>query len=312
MRTEVAYLPAPELLGELYEILDSRICWVGPMNENDARQLILEETQKPLQLKGNKDLITDQEPQASDLAPRLTEEEISQLLTLTGGYPALLKAACSWWLAIPDKPVISQWETALLAQQPIKYRLAEIWAGLTQEEQLALADIQKWHSQAKNSQKALTRMAKGLEARHGEVLTRLVAKGLCDQIEEGWYIRGNLLASYIAAAEGRGTGRVWLDERTGEIYQGERMLEGLEPLERAVLSFLVEQPRTRHTHTGLIENTWPGDQIYKEGISPDSLYQVVRKLRKRIEPNPAKPCYIVTWRGTPEGGYQFFPEGRPG
>ena len=37
----------------------------------------------------------------------------------------------------------------------------------------------------------------------------------------------------------------------------------------------------------------------------------IAELRKKIEPNLARPCYVVTWRGRPEGGYQFFPEGRP-
>ena len=39
--------------------------------------------------------------------------------------------------------------------------------------------------------------------------------------------------------------------------------------------------------------------------------QVVAGLRRKIEPDPSRPCYLVNWRGTPEGGYQCFPEGRP-
>ena len=88
-------------------------------------------------------------------------------------------------------------------------------------------------------------------------------------------------------------------------------MRDLSPLARAVLHFLVRHPRARHTKTDLIVNTWP-DELRRQGVTDDSLYQVIRELRKKIEPNPAKPCYIVTWRGRPEGGYQFFPEGRPG
>jgi DNA-binding response OmpR family regulator len=36
----------------------------------------------------------------------------------------------------------------------------------------------------------------------------------------------------------------------------------------------------------------------------------IASIRKRIEPNPAKPRYLITWHGRP-GGYQFFPEGKP-
>jgi DNA-binding response OmpR family regulator len=115
----------------------------------------------------------------------------------------------------------------------------------------------------------------------------------------------------VANAEGRGSGKIWLDEKTDELYQGQTLLEGLTDLERGVLHFLVRHPRMRHAKTDLIVNTWP-DELRQQGVTDDSLYQIIRGLRKKIEPNPARPCYIITWRGRPEGGYQFFPEGRPG
>ena len=61
----------------------------------------------------------------------------------------------------------------------------------------------------------------------------------------------------------------------------------------------------------LIDHAWP-DEDRREGIADDNLFQVIKKLRQKIEPIPSKPCYIITWRGQPEGGYQFFPEGKPG
>lgn len=36
--------------------------------------------------------------------------------------------------------------------------------------------------------------------------------------------------------------------------------------------------------------------------------ETIRHLRTRIEPNPAKPAYLITQRGA---GYRFFPEGAP-
>ena len=71
------------------------------------------------------------------------------------------------------------------------------------------------------------------------------------------------------------------------------------------------RPRLRHTKTDLIVNTWP-DELREKGVSDNALYQVIVVLRRKIEPNPATPRYLVTWRGKPEGGYQFFPEGKPG
>jgi len=89
-------------------------------------------------------------------------------------------------------------------------------------------------------------------------------------------------------------------------------LADLAPLEHAVLSFFVTHPLVRHTKTDIIVNTWPDELRHRTGVTDDSLYQVIMALRKKIEPNPSKPCYLVNWRGTTEGGYQFFPAGQLG
>jgi DNA-binding response OmpR family regulator len=168
---------------------------------------------------------------------------------------------------------------------------------LTQEERRALAEVQKQRA--------------GVERQHRHALTGLADKGLCRRTDAGWRILSDLFDAYVAGVEGQANGKIWLDESTDELYQGQTLLADLSPLERSVLHFLTSHPRVRHAKTDLIVGTWP-DELRRQGVTDDSLYQVIRELRKRIEPNPAKPCYIVTWRGRPEGGYQFFPEGRPG
>jgi DNA-binding response OmpR family regulator len=176
--------------------------------------------------------------------------------------------------------------------------MEEIWTGLTQEERRTLSEVQK-------------RRVQDVGGQHRHALGSLATKGLVRRMDAGWCVFADLFAAYVADAEGESNGKIWLDETTDELYQDRTVLGDLSPLERAVLHFLVQHPRIRHAKTDLIVNTWP-DELRRQGVTDDSLYQVIRELRKRIEPNPAKPCYIVTWRGRPEGGYQFFPEGRPG
>ena len=199
----------------------------------------------------------------------------------------------------------------------IQHRLQEIWTGLDQEERLALSEMQKLQirqmavSQEKVRNGSRAAAWPNLEQQLGEVLSRLAVKGLCQQSDSGWRIFSDLFAAYAATVAGRGQGKVWLDKQTGEVYQGQSHLRDLAPLERAVLHFLLQHPRIRHTKTDLIVNAWP-DKLRQQGVTDDSLYQVITGLRKKIEPLPSKPCYIVNWRGHPEGGYQLFPEGRPG
>jgi energy-coupling factor transporter ATP-binding protein EcfA2 len=54
----------------------------------------------------------------------------------------------------------------------------------------------------------------------------------------------------------------------------------------------------------LIRAVWPEDQIYEQGIRDDSLAQLVRRLREKIESDPSHPRYIQT---IPGRGYRFIP-----
>lgn len=315
MSQEVTYFPDSAALGDMYVLLDRYICWVGPMVEADARQLIAQEM-------GTVPTPDPKIEKSAETAPKpLAEEEVQLLLALTGRFPALLKAACHWWLVVKEKPAFSAWVEILLADPTLQYRLDELWAGLTQEEQLVLSEVQKLQmrsvsfddseEQIQDGQERLVKAFEGLNKQSGSVLARLTDKGLCRQTETGWGIVGDLLAAYVAQVEGRGRGKIWLDQATTEFYQGQIPLDGLTPLEREVLDFLIKHPRERHSKSVLIDHAWP-DEFVREGIADDSLFQVIKKLRQKIEPIPSKPCYIITWRGQPEGGYQFFPEGKPG
>ncbi|MFQ5576620.1 MAG: helix-turn-helix domain-containing protein [Anaerolineae bacterium] len=283
-RRPMAELGETAALGELREVLDTHVCWVGPMAEADARQVIAQET--------------------ATASPPPSPADVTHILILTGGYPALLKAVCHWWLSTPTRPDPAAWPGVLLAGRSLQYRLAEIWDGLSPDEQFALSELQKLQPTATR------KTFEGLQKRHAGVLTRLVIKGICVPTGNGWRIFGTLFKAYIAQKAGRGSRAIWLDERSGVFYRGQTQLTGLTPLEETLLQFLVKNPRERHTKSTLIDNVWPDDEA-RDGIMDDSLFQAISSLRKKIEPNPAKPCYILTWRGKPEGGYQFFPEGRP-
>ena len=310
MSQEVAYLPDPNMLGEMYILLDSYICWVGAMDEADARQLIEQET-------GVVPIIRSES--GEQRRNPLTESEIRQLLALTGGFPALLKAACHWWLFADDKLDIKRWRETLMAELPIRYRLEELWTGLTQEEQLVLSEMQRLQTRAaaKAGQKAhqdghpwFADEFKRLHKQYGPILHRLAHKGLCRQVNTTWHISGELIAACAAEMAGQGRGKIWLDDKTGELYQGRKKHLDLTHLEGEVLRYLVKHPRMKHTVDNIIDNAWPEEQ-HREGIADEVVYQIVSKLRRKIEPNPGKPCYIITWRGQPKGGYQFFPEGKP-
>jgi energy-coupling factor transporter ATP-binding protein EcfA2 len=54
----------------------------------------------------------------------------------------------------------------------------------------------------------------------------------------------------------------------------------------------------------LIRAVWPEDRIFERGVRDDSLAQLVRRLREKIEQQPSSPQHIHTVSGR---GYRFIP-----
>jgi len=69
-----------------------------------------------------------------------------------------------------------------------------------------------------------------------------------------------------------------------------------------LLQYLEAHPGDVCSKDDLVRAVWPEDQIYERGIRDDSLAQLVRRLRVKIEPEPSNPRYIQT---VPGRGYRF-------
>jgi hypothetical protein len=277
MCREVDYLAQSDK--EIHSIVSSYVLRVGVMNEEDARKLI------------------DQEMYLVAEPPDEDEEE--QLLALSGRHAGLLQAACHWWLTTPDEGRTSKdWADMLLIESSIQSRLSEIWQGLTQKEQAALSEVQHLQNNPKNSWTKLIQ-------RYDHLLEQLEAKGLCERQEIGWHIFNPLLNGFFAQK----SGIIWINEKKEQFYQGQRVIKGLPPKEWNLLHFFVKNPHMRHSKTEIIINVW-SEKERLNGISDESLYRVIRVVRKLIEPISSNPSYIISRqaRGL-EGGYQFFPEG---
>jgi len=283
IRQSLTYLADIDLPADLYRLLTTHVCQLGPLNAADARFLIQRRTQ-----------VSDTPPSA---------EEMQTMLMLTGGYPTLLEAVCRWWLIEVDPPPPDQWLPHLAAAPAMQHRLQGIWSGLTQEEQLTLTELVRGR---------LTHQATPtpMQQWHAHVLHNLAAKGICYQQADQWTVFGTLFVDYIAQVGGMSRGRIWLDPATDTLHHGPMLLDTLTAKESAVLRFLSEHPGVCHSYTDLIVNVWNDEENYN-GVTNDSLFQIIKGLRRKIEPNAAQPVYVVNWRGKPEGGYIFYAEGRP-
>ncbi|MFL5802636.1 MAG: winged helix-turn-helix domain-containing protein [Roseiflexaceae bacterium] len=287
MRQEVAYLPDPAILGDMYELFDSYICYVGALAADDSRQML------------------EGVLRAAPEAPG--EADVAAMLRLSGGFPSLLKTIAQWWMLTAQRPRSpDEWPDPLLDHAAIRHRLERLWQGLTQEEKLVLSEV---HKQMLHRQSAVGSRQPNEPPGPLAVLERLAAKGCCVRDGAAWRVNGDLLAAFVARITDRIRGRIWLDEPARMVYQGQQPIEDLTPLEFNILRFLITHPHMRLTSDTIIDGAWPLEEK-KDVVTPNNLQVHVSSIRKKIEPNPAEPRFLITWHGRPSG-YHFFPEGKP-
>jgi energy-coupling factor transporter ATP-binding protein EcfA2 len=88
---------------------------------------------------------------------------------------------------------------------------------------------------------------------------------------------------------------------SGRLFLGDLQLTAKEHL---LLEYLQQNPGRVCDKDDLIRAVWPEDKIFERGIRDDSLAQLVRRLREKIEPDPSHPSHIFT---TPGRGYRYNP-----
>ncbi|MCU0485231.1 MAG: winged helix-turn-helix domain-containing protein [Anaerolineales bacterium] len=74
--------------------------------------------------------------------------------------------------------------------------------------------------------------------------------------------------------------------------------------EHLLWEYLRQHPEQVCEKDQLVQAVWPEDRIFERGIRDDSLAQLVRRLREKVEPEPSTPRHILT---IPGRGYRYCP-----
>lgn len=74
--------------------------------------------------------------------------------------------------------------------------------------------------------------------------------------------------------------------------------------EKLLLDYFLQHAERVCEKDTLIRAAWPEDKVFVQGVRDDSLAQLIRRLREKIEPDPAQPRHILTLPGR---GYKFTP-----
>ena len=74
--------------------------------------------------------------------------------------------------------------------------------------------------------------------------------------------------------------------------------------EMGLLKYLQSHPHNICAKDDIIRSVWTEDQAFVIGVRDESLAQLIRRLREKIEPDSSKPRHIVT---VPGRGYKYVP-----
>jgi len=260
-------------IDEFHEIVAANTCWVGPMNERDARWIVRQ--------------------MAARLNATFTEAEMVQLIKVTGGLPAFMKLAC---LALAEGVLdkvdsVQTWAEQLLTRLEFQRNCQEIWNDLLPEEQNVLSALSSGANETQVNPNILTYLEQnGLSVRNVS--------------EEKVRVFSPIFENFILQQRDVAPGILEYDPETGVVRIGGVPLEiELTPYEHRLLAYFVRHLAEICHKDDLMQAVWPDEQ----GIGSDErLAQLVKRLREKIEPNPRTPTYIQTVRGR---GYRFVQPG---
>jgi DNA-binding winged helix-turn-helix (wHTH) protein len=194
---------------ELSELFSGCTLWLGPLSEEDARWSVTHYTRRT--------------------GFEFSQYQVDMILTLTGGYPALLRAACEALAAGALD------EDDLVSHPAVKQRLEEFWSDHPSDEALANSHLMTLPL---------------IQATRPRIIDRKV----------------------------------------------------LTAKEVMLLDYFQAHPDQVCEKDDLIRAVWPEDRIFQQGVRDDSLAQLVKRLRGKIEPEPTNPRLVLT---IPGRGYEY-------
>lgn len=270
-RLPLARLRNPQAYDEFHEIMVRNTCWVGPMVQRDGEWV------------------------ARQMAERyqtcFATTDVSRLLALTGRLPAFLKAACA---ALAEGQLTAnaseqEWVEQLSAQPIFQRNCQEIWNDCSAAEQ-----------------QFLTLLVNGADTTslNPEAVGLLTAMGIVSSadVNQRPMIFSPIFAGFVQQQSKLPAATLTIDERTGNVLRnGLALPDEFTQLEMRLLAYFIKHTDQLCEKDALIRTVWPDEKL-AEGVRDDSLAQLIKRLRDKVEIAGSTHSYIQTIRGR---GYRF-------
>ena len=255
---------------EFRELFHLHTLVLRPLSEEDAQRFVayLTSRQGPLQ----------------------RDEHVSLVIEFSGGHPGLLECIYSVLRSIgPDPETPLQAAAAELSvQRPIQAECQRLWDELEEEEQEGLLALVGGGEPALDTDKRGALETKGLVAARDRG-SAVVSSPIFEA-----FLRGELTRRYRAQTKG-----VRCDSKTGQIWSDDREVTlKLSDPQRKLVRFLHQREGAVCKYNEIAEEVWG----VGEGVSPGAIYELVKRVRQKVEPDWRDPCYVVT---VPGEGYRL-------
>lgn len=212
---------------------------------------------------------------------KIDQKDKNAIVSLTGGHAKLTKILTE----IRLRENIDLNAQTLQNIPIILAALFELWLALTAHEQQVLTLIA--HKELKEKDAAFENLIK------------------FDLVSESSAFTIPLLEEFVKTmAPTAPSQKIHYDANTREIKKGESIISDLlSPQEYRLLKFLIANAGRIIERDEIIGAVWPDAKV-TEGISDEAIDQMIFRLRKKIEDEPAAPKHITTVKGQ---GLRFTP-----
>ncbi len=199
----------------------------------------------------------------------------NRIAVLSGGHPGLILALFDLASETPQslKPTCSP--DSLLQEPIIKEECRKLWQGLHEDEKFGLHAI----TQSMNIS--------------AEIRQRLRLKGLIHESDKQTIVFNEIFASYITSAPIDLKKQIEVNQETQTVVvEGET--KELTAKEFDLINLLATEFGRVFTHDEIVEAIYPNEAYATDNQRLDAL---IKRLRKKIEPEPSEPRYLITKRG---------------
>jgi DNA-binding winged helix-turn-helix (wHTH) protein len=212
-----------------------------------------------------------------------SERDVSFVWQETGGHPGLLEAVCH---ILTDLGGLQRPEDEHIARDrmdgdlTLRGECRKLWNGLTEKQQAALSDFERGQGVPRAQVRALRRI------------------GILRDNQGSQDIFGAVFARYVRSlslSQGSSVPGVCIDANAGEVWVDGRRTETLTDLEYRVLLLFFEHSGQLCNKYQIVKAVWGEDYI--DRVDDARIEKLISRLRKKIEPDPNNPQYLVTVRG---------------